>query len=199
MEGMRQAVLYAQNVLQNLDDAAAGRLPPLPPSLAAYGPAAGGGQRAGTLPRKGFRRHLAGLSVRELRRVLQLLGVDSSGCLEKEELVEKVMQTPGAIGAAAAVCSLPDACLHDGAADERQGAAAAPQAAGSGDSSSQPPERRCARCGARPSEAIKLRRCACGLVRYCGERCQGEDWAGHKAACKEARRRRQGQEAGGAA
>ncbi len=68
-------------------------------------------------------------------------------------------------------------------------APSAPAPAGSGSSSSQGPDQRCARCGATPGGAVKLRLCACRLVRYCGERCQREDWPGHKAACKEARRR----------
>jgi peptidoglycan hydrolase-like protein with peptidoglycan-binding domain len=172
----------------------------------------------------------ASSSVRQLRQVLQQLGVDSSGCLEKEEPVERVRQPAAADGPAAAGFALPqtllpegpepgasnpqapgsvtqqpsaagDSRLQDGAAGRQQGAAAgdtpaaamaATQAAGGvGDSSRQPPERRCARCGASPSEGVQLRRCPCGLVRYCGERCQGEDWAGHKAACREARRRQQ--------
>jgi hypothetical protein len=194
---------------------------------------------------------IASLSVRHLRWVLQLLGVDSSGCLEKEELVEKVleagrkdvraaaflthtlqvqctsqqqqqqqqgMEQPGSSGSTVSAPPLPAAGAGGSTSQQRapqaglagcqafrQGGvepaavlAAAPGSHYSGDSSSQPPERRCARCGASPGEAIKLRPCACRLVRYCGERCQGEDWAGHKAACREARRR-QGQEEGGAA
>jgi hypothetical protein len=226
-ESLRQAVLYAESVLQNLDEAVAGWLPPLPSSrTAAWGPVPAVPQSDGRLQGESFRTHLAGFSVRQLRWVLQQLGVDSSGCLEKEELVEKVMQTPDSGNAAVAVFGLTEASLpagpepgasnpqapgsvtqqpsagnsrlQDGAAGGQQGAAAgatraaavaAPHAVGgSGDSSSQSPERRCARCDVSPSEAIKLQRCPCGLVRYCGERCQGEDWAGHKAACRQARR-----------
>jgi hypothetical protein len=195
---------------------------------------------------------IASLSVRQLRWVLQQLGVDSSGCLEKEELVEKVVeahkndvrapalltdalagqltsqqqqqrrqegrQQPGSSGGAGSAPPPPVGDAGGSTSQQRappadlagcqaagQGGvepaavlAAAPGSHYSGDSSSRPSERRCARCGASPGEAIKLRPCACRLVRYCGERCQGEDWAGHKAACREARRR-QGQEEGGAA
>jgi hypothetical protein len=63
-----------------------------------------------------------------------------------------------------------------------------------GPSSSIQPARACASCGATPGEAIKLRPCACRLVRYCGERCQTADWPGHKAACKEERRRQRRQQ-----
>jgi hypothetical protein len=230
MEDMQEAVLFAEGVLQNLDGVAAGQRPPPPRSIAAaYGPVPAVPDFPRMLTVESVRTHLAGLSVRQLRRVLQLLGVDSSGCLEKEELVEKVMQTAATDGPAAAAFALSQTSLHGGQEPEasnsqapgsltqqpsaggsrlhiaaaggqqdaaagatRAAAAAAPQAAGGGgDSSSRPPERRCARCGASPSEVIKLRRCACGLVRYCGERCQGEDWVGHKAACKEARQRQQ--------
>jgi hypothetical protein len=209
---------------------------------------------------------VASLSVRQPRLLLQQLDVDSSGCLEKEELVEKVaeagrkdvrapaliihalqaqstsqeqqqrqqeMEQPGSSGSTVSappplvagaggstVSNPPPPVAGAGGSTSQQRSppaglagcqpsgqgvvepaaalAAAPSSHKSGDSSSRPSERRCARCGASPGEAIKLRPCACRLVRYCGERCQGEDWAGHKAACREARRR-QRQEEGGAA
>jgi hypothetical protein len=198
----------------------------------------------------GTRDPIASLSVRELRLLLQLLGIDSSGCLEKEELVEKVEEAgrneaqalltrtlqarrasrqqqqlrqegreqPGSSGGTGSAPPPPvaDACGSTpqqrspqadlagfqasgrGGVEPAAALAAAPGSHNSGDSSSQSPERRCARCDASPSEAVKLRRCPCRLVRYCGERCQGEDWPRHKAACREARRR-QRQEGGGPA
>ncbi|CEO96862.1 MYND-type domain-containing protein [Plasmodiophora brassicae] len=47
----------------------------------------------------------------------------------------------------------------------------------------------CARCGARPSDRVALKRCGrCGTAQYCSVECQQHDWkvGGHKLRCRRA-------------
>ncbi len=43
----------------------------------------------------------------------------------------------------------------------------------------------CASCGKAEVDEIKLKKCACKLVRYCGVECQKNHWSTHKKLCKE--------------
>ena len=42
----------------------------------------------------------------------------------------------------------------------------------------------CASCGIAEVDEVKLKKCACNLVRYCGAKCQKEHRSQHKQACK---------------
>ena len=42
----------------------------------------------------------------------------------------------------------------------------------------------CASCGITAADDIKLRKCACNLVRYCGVKCQKDHRPQHKRECK---------------
>ncbi len=43
----------------------------------------------------------------------------------------------------------------------------------------------CASCGIAENDSVDLKKCtACYLVRYCGTKCQRQDWPKHKRACK---------------
>ncbi len=42
----------------------------------------------------------------------------------------------------------------------------------------------CAGCGVKEGDDIKLKKCACKLVKYCGVKCQREHWQKHKKECK---------------
>ena len=42
----------------------------------------------------------------------------------------------------------------------------------------------CANCGVKENEDLKLRKCACHLVRYCSVKCQKEHRSEHQEACK---------------
>ncbi len=43
----------------------------------------------------------------------------------------------------------------------------------------------CASCGISENDGVDLKKCtACYLVKYCGTKCQRQDWSKHKPACK---------------
>jgi len=54
----------------------------------------------------------------------------------------------------------------------------------SGEESEQNTMMCCASCGIGAGDEIKLKKCACNLVRYCGVKCQKDHRSMHKRACK---------------
>ena len=127
---------------------------------------------------------LLALPVRELKAQLAAAGIDSSGCTEKAELVELLLQQQGA--------SLTGQQQQNGgstaAGEEAAPAVAAATEAAAAAAAEQVLPKRCAGCGAASGPAgQKLRRCSgCRAVHFCSEQCQRVAWPEHRAACRAA-------------
>ena len=135
------------------------------------------------------REELLALPVRELKAQLATAGVNSSGCAEKAELVDLLLQQQGA--------SLSDQQQQNGGSTNRNGSTAAEgeAAPAAATAAEQVLPKRCAGCGAASGPAgQKLRRCSgCRAVHFCSEQCQQMAWPEHRGACRAVQQQQQAQ------
>ncbi|KAI7844676.1 hypothetical protein COHA_001765 [Chlorella ohadii] len=121
------------------------------------------------------REQLQALPVRELKARLAAAGIDSSGCAEKRELVDLLLQSSGGSGGGG------------GGRGQRQAAGDPANAAGAVQQRARH-SKQCLQCGASCGpEGRKLKLCAgCRLVHFCSVDCQRAAWPGHREACQAA-------------
>ena len=117
--------------------------------------------------------------MRELRARLAAAGADASGCTEKDELVELLLQHQGG---------------QPAASEQRSGGSGVPdqqaqQSGGQGAAAGQQrPRKLCLACGgASGPQGQKLKLCAgCREAYFCSVACQRMAWEQHRAACQAA-------------